>query len=98
MNVVIESRGARPVTDPELVEAVDGLAAHLESLPEVGKAVSLADPLRQIHGGFADDPAQPLLEPFLDLPPFVLRVSFDTDAFWKSALPKNGTVVSSWTT
>lgn len=62
VNVVIESKGERPVTDPELVEAVDRLATHLESLPEVGKAVSLADPLRQIHGGFADDPAQPLPE------------------------------------
>jgi predicted RND superfamily exporter protein len=60
VNVVIESRDGRPVTDPDLVEALDRLSSHLESFPEVGKAVSLADPLRQMHGGFSGDSALPL--------------------------------------
>lgn len=62
VNVVVESRGGRPVTEPEVVEALDRLASHLEARSDVGKAVSLADPLRQTHGGFMDDPALPLPE------------------------------------
>ena len=60
MNVVIESRSGAPVTAPGVLAAIDGLAAHLRSLPKVGKVVTLADPLRQLHGGFVDDPEQPL--------------------------------------
>jgi predicted RND superfamily exporter protein len=48
------------VTDPEALRAVDALSAHLGALPEVGKAVSVADPLRQLHGGFLEDPSRPL--------------------------------------
>jgi predicted RND superfamily exporter protein len=62
INVVLESGSDVRVTDPEVVRALDGLARDLESLPDVGKAVSLADPLRQIHGGFRGDPSQPLPE------------------------------------
>ncbi|MEN8184958.1 MAG: MMPL family transporter, partial [Myxococcota bacterium] len=58
VNVVIESEGS--VLEPETLAAIDGLSRHLESLPEVGKSISIADPLRQIHGGFTDDPSQPL--------------------------------------
>ena len=61
VNVVLESEpGGPPVTAPEVLRAIDGLTAHLESLRAVGKAVSLADPLRQIHGGFIGDPSLPL--------------------------------------
>ncbi len=60
VNVVIESRGEGRVTAPEVVAAVDALASHLEGLPEVGKAVAFTDPLRQLHGGFVDDPDLPL--------------------------------------
>jgi predicted RND superfamily exporter protein len=60
MNVIIEAPGGRSVLEPRTLAAIDGLSAYLESLPEVGKSLSLADPLRQLHGGFLDDPAQPL--------------------------------------
>jgi hypothetical protein len=60
MNVVIESHSGAPVTAPEPLAAIDALAAHLRRLPKVGKVVSVADPLRQLHGGFVDDPRQPL--------------------------------------
>ena len=60
MNVVIESRSGAPVTAPEALAAIDALAAHLRGLPKVGKVISLADPLRQLHGGFVEDPGQPL--------------------------------------
>jgi len=62
MNVVVEAPGSQSVAIPEVVSALAGLTAYLESLPEVGKAVSLADPLRQLHGGFVDDSTQPLPE------------------------------------
>lgn len=60
VNVVVESDSGVRVTEPAVVAALDGLSAYLESLPDVGKAVSLADPLRQLHGGFNDDPTLPL--------------------------------------
>jgi predicted RND superfamily exporter protein len=60
INVVLESRDGIPVTDPAVLRAIDGLSAHLESLPDVGKVVSIADPLRQIHGGFTGDSTLPL--------------------------------------
>lgn len=60
VNVVIEAKQGGRVTEPTVVAAIDRLAAHLEERRDVGKALSLADPLRQIHGGFAGDPALPL--------------------------------------
>jgi hypothetical protein len=60
MNVVIEAEGEVPVTSPPALSAIDGLAQHLAGLPHVGKVLSLADPLRQLHGGFLGDPTQPL--------------------------------------
>jgi predicted RND superfamily exporter protein len=60
VNVVVESQGGRPVTEVEVVDALDRLAEHLEARSDVGKAISIADPLRQTHGGFMEDPALPL--------------------------------------
>ncbi len=60
MNVVISSEGDRRVTDPDVLRSIDGLQHFLGQLPEVGKAVSLADPLRQLHGGFLGDSQYPL--------------------------------------
>jgi predicted RND superfamily exporter protein len=58
MNVVLESEG--PTTAPDTLRAIDGLTAYLDSLPEVGKALSIADPLRQLHSGFADGSGEAL--------------------------------------
>ncbi len=60
MNVVIEAPESGTVTSPDVVSALAKLTEYLESLPDVGKAVSLADPLRQLHGGFVGDPSQPV--------------------------------------
>jgi predicted RND superfamily exporter protein len=60
MNVVMQSENGASVATPEALAAIDGLTAHLEALPAVGKALSYADPLRQLHEGFAGDPAAPL--------------------------------------
>jgi len=60
MNVVIESLNGQPVTRPEVIYAIAKLERHLELMPQVGRAVSLTDPLRQLHGGFVDAREMPL--------------------------------------
>lgn len=60
VNVILESQGESRLSDPEMLAAVDALTRFLDGLPEVGKAVSIGDPLRQLHGGFVDDPTMPL--------------------------------------
>jgi hypothetical protein len=60
VNVVIEAEGESNVLAPAALDAIDRLTAHLDAMPEIGKAISIADPLRQIHGGFQDDPSMPL--------------------------------------
>jgi predicted RND superfamily exporter protein len=60
MSVVISSTSDRLVTDPEAIYAIDGLERYLESLPRVGRALSVADPLRQVHGVLRGDPTQPI--------------------------------------
>lgn len=60
VNVVIAAEPAGSVIEPPVLAAIDALTAHLARWPGVGKAVSVADPLRQIHGGFMGDDAMPL--------------------------------------
>ena len=55
MNVVVRSVGGEAVTEPHVVAAVDALTEHLESMPEIGRALSVADLLRQMHAGFSGD-------------------------------------------
>ena len=52
MNVVIEVRPGDSILDPDLLSKIDRLSDYLESQPEVGKAISISDPLRQMHMGF----------------------------------------------
>jgi len=49
MNVVIRADPGRSIVEGEALESIARLSRYLESLPEVGKAVSVADPLKQIH-------------------------------------------------
>ncbi len=60
MNVVVEAPEGESVAAPKAVAALSDLTTYLESLPEVGKALSVADPLRQIHRGFAGNSGEPL--------------------------------------
>jgi predicted RND superfamily exporter protein len=62
LNVVIEAPDGAAVNTSEVISAIDRLSTHLESLPAVGRSISLADPLRQLHGGFSGDSALPLPE------------------------------------
>jgi predicted RND superfamily exporter protein len=78
MNVVVESTAGASVLAPAALDAIDRLASFLESMPGVGNVISMADPLRQLHGGFQSDPAQPLpLEPGLAEQYFLLIESTD---------------------
>jgi predicted RND superfamily exporter protein len=81
MNIVIESRDGASLTTPAAIAAIDGLSAALARRPDVGKVLSIADPLRQMHAAFADgaeaglpqDPA--LIEQYLVLLSSVDRIA-----------------------
>jgi len=53
MNVVLHSENGAEMTEPEVVAAIDDLSGFLSGRPDVGKVLSIADPLRQIHAAFA---------------------------------------------
>lgn len=55
INVVISSEEGESVSAPKVVSAIRELVTFLEALPEVGRSLSVADPLIQIHGGFNPD-------------------------------------------
>lgn len=52
LNVVVEAPDGGSVTQPEVIAAIDALGHYLSSLPEMGKVLSVADPLRELHEGF----------------------------------------------
>ncbi len=56
MNVVVETEDGVRAVDPEVVAAIDALGAHLAARADVGKVVSLADPLRQMHATLSGEP------------------------------------------
>jgi len=60
LNVVIESPHDLNINSHEVISAIDRLSTFLEDLPAVGRSLSIADPLRQIHGGFSGDASLPL--------------------------------------
>ena len=57
VNVLIESKGdsGEGITAPRVLASIDRLSTELEKLPLVGKALSVADPLRLVHGAFSGD-------------------------------------------
>jgi predicted RND superfamily exporter protein len=61
MNVVIRA-GRGVVTEPETLKAIDGLTTYLNGLPEMGKAIAVTDPLRQLHGSFSGAADAPVPE------------------------------------
>jgi hypothetical protein len=80
MNIVVTARDGSSLTTPAALAAIDGLSTALASRPDVGKVLSIADPLRQIHAAFAgvadaalpQDPA--LIEQYLLLLSSVDRI------------------------
>jgi predicted RND superfamily exporter protein len=57
MNVVIDGHASATVNSPDLLLALYGLTSYLESLDEVGKAVSIADALAQMNHVIGDEDA-----------------------------------------
>ena len=53
MNVIIESVDGSSVTEPRVLRAIADLGRYLEGMEEVGRAISVVDPLQQIHQGFS---------------------------------------------
>ena len=49
INVVIEAPEGRSVTEPHVISSIGALAEFLSSEHSVGKVVSIADPLSQVH-------------------------------------------------
>jgi predicted RND superfamily exporter protein len=72
MNVVVHAPEGRSVLDSELLSAIDSLSRHLESFAEVGKTLSIADPLRQIHGAMLGESTQPLPENVISAEQYML--------------------------
>ncbi len=60
MNIVLRHDKAGRFADPEVVARIDQFSSYLNSLPHIGKAVSIASPLRQLHGGFVGDASYPV--------------------------------------
>ncbi len=60
MNIIIMTSPGKSVLEPEVLTKIDSLSDLLEQRQEVGKAISVADPLRQIHGGFSNELTLPL--------------------------------------
>jgi predicted RND superfamily exporter protein len=48
------------VSEPLVIERLEELTRFLEAAPEVGKAISVADPIAQMHEGFMGVPGAPL--------------------------------------
>jgi len=62
VNLVIDAPEGRSVTEPLVIQRLEELARFLEATREVGKAISVADPIAQMHEGFMGDPEAPLPE------------------------------------
>jgi predicted RND superfamily exporter protein len=55
INVVLESEPGRAITEPSVLRAVRDLTNYIESLDEIGAAVSVADVVEQIHTEIGND-------------------------------------------
>ena len=53
INIVIDSPAGRSVAEPAVIEALGALSTYLEAQRSVGKVVSIADPISQVHGVFS---------------------------------------------
>jgi predicted RND superfamily exporter protein len=55
MNVVVEGDSSKSVSSPDVLLALGGLTRYLESLKEVGKAISIADPIIEMNRVFTGE-------------------------------------------
>lgn len=55
INVVIQGEGDRFITEPEVLQALDSFSEFLRAHEDVGKVLSIADPLLSVHEVFDPD-------------------------------------------
>ena len=60
LNVVLTAPEGSSLLEPSSLAQIDALSDFLKAQPEVGKAISIADPLRQLSGGFLKDSLMPI--------------------------------------
>jgi predicted RND superfamily exporter protein len=51
INIVVEAPEGQRVTQPDVIEKIEELTTRAEALPEVGRAISIADALSELHSG-----------------------------------------------
>ncbi len=72
MNVVVRSTDGRPLTQPDRLAAIDALTSTLNGMPQIGKAISVTDPLRQLHDGFVGHRNSDLLNDYSQIEQYLL--------------------------
>jgi predicted RND superfamily exporter protein len=55
LNVVIKAEQGHSVVEADVLAAIDELSLYLRTIPDVGKVVTIVDPLKQIHSAMAAD-------------------------------------------
>jgi len=60
INLVVDAPKGRLVTEPPVIQRLEELTRFLEATREVGKAISVADPIAQMHEGFMGASGAPL--------------------------------------
>jgi len=56
VNVVVRAPRGATVTTPEAILAIDRLGSALSAREDVGKVLSIADPVQELHAAFSEDP------------------------------------------
>ncbi len=60
MNIIITAPEGQSVLEPKSLHAINQLTVYLESRDDIGRALAITDPLRQLGGSLLEDPNQPL--------------------------------------
>jgi uncharacterized protein len=85
LNIVIDAGPDGSTTTPEVLRAIDGLTHHLETLPPVGRAISVASVLRDASRGFdGPDRGLPATSPLIEQYLLVLESSEEVREFISS--------------
>lgn len=66
VNLVVTSETDQGVTTPEIVSALDRLAIDLEKNPRVGRVLTIASPIKELHRSFGGDDAGDLTASLID--------------------------------
>ena len=62
VNVVVEGLDGQAIAEPDVLAALSLLSDHLEALPDVSRATSIATPVEQVHRELAEDAGAQLVD------------------------------------